>query len=194
MLANSGKRQVWGCAILAALVTIAAITLTPIGPIGVYGWLVPIISPIIPKPDDVPSRAKAEYHWKGFGLVWVWEYRVAGGCAEWWAADGVDGPVRGLTVFEGEENCTGGARAMYRLSFLDHTTFGDGENEWPYEKCPFDLSEASIDRLLTQVEELKTTSSGEIQTNMLVETRTEIEQIGLLGLRAEQYGCRVDRQ
>ncbi|WOE75922.1 hypothetical protein [Alterisphingorhabdus coralli] len=190
-----GKKRALGCTVLVTALSIAAVTLTPIGPLFVYGWLVPIISPVIPKPDDVPARAKAEYHWKGFGLTWYWEDRVSGGCARWWAAESYGGePVRGLSVFEGGASCEDGKATIYRLSFLDHAAFGSGENRWPYEKCPFDLSEVSVRRLLTQIEELIDVSSGPIQTKMLEDTRSEIKQIGQLGLRAQQFGCRVNSE
>ena len=194
MTVKNRKAKAWGCAILAITLSVAAITLTPIGPIGIYGWLVPIISPVIPKPEGVPSRAKAEYHWKGFGMIWYWEDRITGGCAQRWAADGPSGPVRGLSIFEGGEKCDEGKRALYRFSFLDHTTFGSVENRWPYEECPFNLSASSVDRLQLQIEELIGSSSGEIETQMLAQTRQEIGQIERLGLHAEQHGCRVDRK
>ncbi|MCR2835205.1 hypothetical protein [Parerythrobacter lacustris] len=194
MVYRTSKKSALGCAILAAALSIATIILTPIGPILVYGWLVPLISPVIPKPDGVPSRANAEYHWKGFGLVWYWEDRVSGGCARWFASEFFDEPVRGIDVFEGGKNCDEGELTMSRLSFSDQTTLGTIENEWPYEKCPFSLSDASIRRYITQIEEVREATSGRIEAKMLMEMRDEIMQIDRLGLSAEQYGCRVDQE
>lgn len=191
MVSKTGRNQALGCAVLAAVLSIAAVTLTPIGPIFVYGWLVPIISPVIPKPENVPSRANAAYQWKGFGLIWNWEDRVSGGCAQWFAAEGSGGPIRGLDVFEGGETCGEGQRTISRLSFEDHMTIGTGENEWPYAACPFNLSEVTVSRYLTQIGEMRDRASGTIETRMLEEMRHEIMQIDRLGLRAEQYGCRV---
>ena len=188
------RKKAGGCAILAVALSVAAITLTPIGPIGIYGWLVPIISPIIPKPDEVPSRARAQYEWKGFGLVWYWEDRVTGGCAQLWAADGYGGPVRSVSIYEGENDCEEGELALYRLSFLDRTTFGSVENQWPYDECPFALNKSSVNRLKVQIKELINSSSGKIETKMLEETQQEINQIERLGLRAQQYGCELDQQ
>ena len=124
MAFSDRKAKAWGCATLAVMLSVAAITLTPIGPIGFYGWLVPII----PKPDGVPSRSNAEYHWKGFGLTWYWENRVNGGCAQLWAADEPNGPVRGLSIFEGENSCEeGGADAVSPLVSGAH-------NIWEWRK------------------------------------------------------------
>jgi hypothetical protein len=190
----TGKKRALGCTVLAAALSIAAVTLTPIGPIFVYGWLVPIIGPVIPRPDEVPFRAHAEYHWKGFGLIWYWEDRVSGGCARWFAAESLDEPVRGLDVFEGGKTCDEGERTISRLSFVDHSTFGTGKNEWPYEDCPFNLSDASLSRYLTQIEEMRDATSGSIEMRMLEEMRNEIMQIDQLGLLAQQYGCRVDQR
>ena len=83
---------------------------------------------------------------------------------------------------------------VFRLSFEDHTTFGSVENRWPYEECPFNLSASSVNRLQLQIEELISSSSSEIETKMLAQTRQEIGQIERLGLRAEQHGCRVDQE
>ncbi|NVD44203.1 hypothetical protein [Qipengyuania atrilutea] len=191
MAEKSGRQRAFGCAILAAAIAIAAVTLTPIGPLFVYGWLVPIISPAIPKPESVPSRAGAQFHWKGFGLVWYWEDRLTNGCARWFAAEGPSGPVRGLDVFEGVAGCDGGERTISRLSFENHSIFGNGANDWPYEDCPFDLSSASIRKHLAHISSLKAANSGEIENRMLEEMQLEIEQIERVGLRAQQYGCRL---
>jgi hypothetical protein len=186
-----GKKRAFGFAALATVLSILAVTLTPIGPLFVYGWLVPIISPLIPKPEDVPSRANAEYHWKGFGLIWYWEDPVSGGCARWFATESGKRPVRGLHVFEGGKTCEEGEQTMSRLSFLDHMTFGTSNNESPYEECPFRPSVATLGRYLIQIEELKNANSGTIERKMLGEMRDEIAQIDRVGLRAQQYGCRI---
>lgn len=191
MVEKPGKLRAFGCSILAAAIAIGTVTLTPIGPIYVYGWLVPIISPVIPKPESVPSRAEAQYHWKGFGLVWHWEDRLTDGCARWFAAEGPSGAVRGLNVFEGSESCDGGEMTISRLSFVNHSTFGNVANDWPYEECPFDLSSASIGKHLAQIDSLKAANSGEMETWMLNEMQLEIEQVERVGLRAQQYGCRL---
>ena len=191
MAVTSARQCAFGCAILAAAIAVATVTLTPIGPIFVYGWLVPVISPLIPKPEGVPSRAQAQYHWKGFGLVWYWEDRLTDGCARWFAAEGPSGAVRGLDIYEGIASCDGGETTIGRLSFENHSTFGNGANDWPYEECPFDLSSASIRKHLVQVSSLKAANSGEIENRMLEEMLVEIEQIERLGLRAQQYGCRL---
>lgn len=189
-----GKKRAFGCAALTAVLSIPAVTLTPIGPLFVYGWLVPIISPLIPKPEDVPSRANAEYHWKGFGLIWYWEDPVSGGCARWFATESGKRPVRGLDVFEGGKTCEEGERTMSRLSFLEHMTFGSVENEWPYEECPFQPSVATLSRYLLQIEELNKANSGIIERKMLDEMHDEITQVDRVGLRAQQYGCRIGQE
>ena len=51
-----------------------------------------------------------------------------------------------------------------------------------------------MNRLQLHVKELLGISSGEIEEKMLEETRHEIGQIERLGLRAQQYGCRLNRQ
>jgi hypothetical protein len=193
MTYKTGNRHSLGCAFLAAALSLVAIILTPIGPIFIYGWLVPIISPVIPKPDSVPPRASAEYHWKGFGLIWYWEEPVTGGCARWWAAKDSDELVLGLEVFEGGGRCKDGERTMNRLSFQDHTTFGSGENPSDSRKCSFKLSAAMISRYREQVDGLISTNSRKIAMDMLQSTRAELHRIDRVGLQAEQYGCSVGK-
>lgn len=117
------KRAILSVTVLALLAVL--VTLTPIGPIFVYGWLVPVISPLLPKPAGVPSHANAEYHWKGFGLAWEWEDQVTDGCASWLAADSFGGPVRTLYIYDEPDGCGANSISMSRLSFLDHTTYGN---------------------------------------------------------------------
>lgn len=191
MTYKSSDTRPFGYAILAALF-IAADTVTPLGPILVYPWLVPVVGPVLPKPKGVPSRAKAEYQWKGFGLVWAWEDRITSGCASWWAAESFNEPVRVLHVFDGGQDCKNGEPSISRLSFLEYTTFGTVGNSWPYGECPFDLSDGTVSRYLVQVEELRDANAGELEANMLQEMRSEIQQIDRLGLRAQQYGCRIN--
>jgi hypothetical protein len=186
---QTDKRPHLGCAALALVLSIIFVVLSPIGPIFVYGWLVPVIDPLIPRPDDVPWRAEAVYNWKGSGLVWYWEDEVEDGCARWWAANHLDEPVRGLTVFEGGENCDDGERVMDRSSTDQHTTFGSVAHEWPYKNCSFVLSGATISRHLAQVTQLKNAIETSAQKNLLDEMYAEIRQVELQGLEARQYGC-----
>lgn len=192
MANRTTKRKALGYGLLATALTVAVVVLTPIGSLFVYGWLVPVIGPVIPKPEGVPSRASAAYHWKGFGLVWSWDEPVKGGCAQWWAAEDHNDVVLGLTVFEGAAPCEDGERAMNRYSFEDHTTFGSGENpSSDSRECSFDLNGATIGRYRKQIDDLIATSSSKIAMDMLQSTRSELDQIDRVGLQAEQYGCSV---
>ncbi|QZH76017.1 MAG: hypothetical protein JY451_05455 [Erythrobacter sp.] len=168
-----------------------AITVTPIGPVLVYGWLVPIIDPLIPKPEGVPAHAEAEYQWKGFGLVWIWEDSVEAGCARWMAAEGYGGPVRTISVFAGNNDCDVGLKTMGRMSFMDTSTYGSEPNDWPYQECPFTLSEETIRLYRSQIQELSDINRGELETNLLAAMRSELDQIDGMNLRAQQFGCRT---
>jgi hypothetical protein len=192
MRSQIGKTRALGCALIGAALSIAAITLTPIGPIFVYGWLVPIISPVIPKPDGVPSRATAQFNWKGAGLIWSWEDRVTGGCARWTAAN-VLGPIRWLDVFGGNQGCDAGVTMMSRSSRDDVTNYGSEPNEWPYKECPFTLSTATNRKYQKQVRDLLEVNSGEIEIEMLKAMLSELERLDGQGLRAQQYGCRIGK-
>lgn len=182
----------WIFALLAATLAISVVTLTPIGPLFVYGTLVPIIDPLIPRPAGVPSRAEAEYHWKGFGLIWIWDDPVEGGCARWMAAQGSGDPVRTLDVFEGQKGCGEGMTTMHRMSFMDATTYGAQPNAPPYQECPFTLSEDTVKKYKNQIQDLQNINSGEIEQKMLDAMRSELEQIKVMDLSAQQYGCRAD--
>lgn len=193
MAHTTTKRKPFGYALLAMSLTLAVIVLSPIGPIFVYGWLVPVIAPVIPKPEGVPPSATAAYHWKGFGLVWSWDEPVKGGCARWWAAeDHYDDVVVGLTVFEGAGPCENGERAMSRISFEDRTTFWSGQNQSSdSRKCSFEFNGVMIGRYSEQIDDLIATSKGRIAMDMLQATRSELDRVGRVGLQAEQDGCSV---
>jgi hypothetical protein len=66
-----------------ALMVLAAIATPIVGPFTFYGTLVPYLTPLIPKPDGVPSDAKAAHNWKGPGLYWRWEREFPAGRATW---------------------------------------------------------------------------------------------------------------
>jgi hypothetical protein len=183
------KRAMLSVTVLALLV--ALVTATPIGPLFVYGWLVPVIGPLIPKPAGVPSRANAEYHWKGLGLAWKWEDRVTDGCASWLAADSFGGPVRTLYIYDEPDRCGESSISMWRLSFDDHTTYGNSGHDWPYEECSYKIDDATIDRYQLQIEELLDANSGLLERDLLTSMLSEIEQVDGSALVAQQYGCRA---
>lgn len=180
--------------LIAVLVPTALVTLTPIGPLFVYGWLVPIIDPIIPRPAEVPHRAQAEYHWKGFGLDWNWDDQVTAGCASWTAAEGRIDAVRILSVYDGSDGCDESARSMYRFSFVDETVFGSGRMEHGIDACPFKLTDDQINRYLSQVRELQSVSEGDLQDRMLKAMVAELKQIDGESLTTRQFGCATPRK
>jgi hypothetical protein len=79
-----GKRR-WATRtkLTVALIVLAAIATPIVGPFTFYGNLVPYLTPLIPKPDGVPSDAKAAHNWKGSGLYWRWERKLPAGRATW---------------------------------------------------------------------------------------------------------------
>lgn len=180
--------------LFSVLVPTALVTLTPIGPLLVYGWLVPIIDPIFPRPAEVPHRAQAEYLWKGFGLVWNWDDQVTDGCASWTAAEGAGGAVRILSVYDGSDGCGGLARSMYRFSIVDETVFGSGRIEHGIDACPFKLTDDQINRYLSQVRELQSVSEGALQDRMLEAMLEELKQIDGESLATRQFGCAAPRK
>lgn len=175
----------------AIMLSAALVTLTPVGALFVYGWLVPIISPLLPKPSGVPSHANAEYHWKGFGLIWEWEDRVTDGCAHWLAADSYGRPVRILYIYDKTNRCGESSISMSRYSFEDYTTYGDTRHDWPYEGCSYKIDNETTQRYQLQIEELLKVNDGNLERELLTSMLSEIKQIDGFSLIARQYGCRA---
>ncbi|ABF52566.1 hypothetical protein Sala_0848 [Sphingopyxis alaskensis RB2256] len=84
-------------------------------------------------------------------------------------------------------------RTMSRLSFVDTTTYGTGENEWPYEECPFTLDENTVAQYRTQIDALREANSGTLETQMLGAMRTELAALDGKKMLAQQYGCRANQ-
>lgn len=75
--------------VVVILLVLLVIATPIIGPFTFYGTLVPHLTPLIPKPDGVPSDAEAAHDWKGPGLYWRWERKLPLGRANWSLAEGL---------------------------------------------------------------------------------------------------------
>lgn len=73
--------------VVVVLLVLLVIATPIIGPFTFYGTLVPHLTPLIPKPDGVPSDAEAAHDWKGPGLYWRWERKLPSGRANWSLAE-----------------------------------------------------------------------------------------------------------
>ena len=131
----------------AAILTVLAVTLlggTVLAPLLILPAAVPMLAPILPRPDGVLPVASAEYDFKS-GTTWRWERPIVGGCLAWMAErDWAD-----VVVSTDASNCRNGPGVGYFTS-SDELVF---RGYWPRpaayggEPCPVALSPAQIARL-----------------------------------------------
>lgn len=143
--------------IVSAIVVVAALLTPIIGPFTFYEAVVPIVGPVLPRPDGVPNAASASYSWKGFGLFWKWDQALPNGCAKWGAADGQD--YYDVRLVTGLEGCDSVGLPLQHASHSDHIVFGEGGDWVGGEPCAFTVSReqiAAFERLLHQAKEVAT--------------------------------------
>ena len=159
-----------------------------VGPFTFWASVIPHLSPVLPKPDGVPDHARAEYHWKGFGMSWNWDDELENGCLRWMAAESAGQPVRIIDLFDEAGGCTG-QRALMRYSFSDKNIYGQGGNDWPYEECPFTLTEEQLASYRAILLAVRDSNQGIEETNLLNAAIADIDLTSGHMLRARQFGC-----
>ena len=117
-----------------------ALLLWLLAPILIYGWLVPLIGPVLPRPDGVPRDAAASYEWKASGMQWTWRRTLPHGCADWFATDS----YAQVELTEAKGCGVTGKSVSYR-SFGEPVTFDAYVPEAPYRTpCPFSKTPADM--------------------------------------------------
>ena len=153
------KRSTVLVVVTAALCVLA---IPVVGPWTFYETVVPPLSPIIPKPDGVPSNAKASFNVKAFGLFWKWKKEFPSGCAAWGKADDFDFDHLRLTL--GSEGCQSNGLTVKSSTDPDSRIVFDFGRSWRGgESCPLTVSETQIDSLKTLVRDVTANASTQIE-------------------------------
>jgi len=102
--------------------------------------VVPVLGPVLPRPNGVPKQAAASYEFK-VGMVWSWRHVTPGGCATWtatqrWAA---------VTFYRDRQTCGGKRNSLAYVSYDEHVVFDWGRGTWSGgEPCPFTVPPEEI--------------------------------------------------
>ena len=164
------KKVLIGSAMVLALALIIPI----VGPFTIYPTLVPVLSPILPKRDGVPSYATASHNWKGFGLFWRWEKRYVSGCVEWGAAH--SGTFASTSLEPCDEADLSAPLALKHWSYSDEIVFDRGDDWYGGDPCPYTVSAEEILFFRRLVRDALRDATPEIERKALerIESRLDI--------------------
>lgn len=110
-------------------------------PILIYGAVVPVLGPVLPRPTGVPKEAAASYEWKAHGMGWTWERTLPHGCARWFAAN----EYAWVSLTQSTDGCDGSGNSVSYLSFAEAITFDAHIPEPPTgEPCAFSKSPSDM--------------------------------------------------
>jgi hypothetical protein len=169
--------------------------------------IVPVLGPVLPRYEGIPSSASANYSLKE-GLFWTWKRRANSGCISWMAVEewaSVQVFVNRTCEVVNETGLSGG-KGLTFLSFQDHLVF---RNYWAwspeiYDKlivfddqgmvrdvlpCPSSLTQ-------TQIAELRATTLGalanrltEAEKRVLSSIAERLTHVDGNALSSSQSGC-----
>lgn len=194
-------------ALILGAVIATALVVWVLGPFTFYASVVPVLGPVLPRPEGVPRQAKASYDFKS-GMNWTWTRNLAHSCAAWsgnerWAH---------VTLLVGSR-CDGSRRSGLRdgrglshLSFEDHLEF---QGYWPWsaelhskllvfdEKgmiktvlpCPYTLTAEQIEGMRTVAAEAYARAETDGERRVLARVRQRLAALSGVGLATGQFGC-----
>ena len=135
----------------SAALGVVAIVVPIIGPFTFYETVVPVLSPILARPEGVPRDAKASYNWKVAGLSWSWQDEIPNGCVKWRAADSHDYYDARLTT--GTASCESNELPLTHASHSEAIVFGEGGDWAGGEACPFSVTNTQLEKFRNTVRE-----------------------------------------
>lgn len=178
------RKKSW---VTVAVISLVTALLTPIiGPFTFYRAVVPLLAPVLPRPDGVPKSASASYHWKGFGLFWDWEQPLPSGCARWGAAKTMD--YYGVQLITGQEGCESAGLPLNHASYSDHIVFGGGGDWVGGESCPFTVSDAQLEAFKRLLQEAKGIATPEIELRALLRIEARLRRVNGGSLTTDSTG------
>lgn len=125
--------------------------------------LVPVLGPVLPRPDGVPREASAAFDFKE-GIFWRWRRTAPHGCAAWMAMD----RWATVTLARGQEGCADKSISLHYASFDDHVVFDWGRGTWSGGKpCPFTVPPGELAAYLKLTREARNAANTDKERAML---------------------------
>lgn len=171
MTMRRGSKYLIGTGVVA----ITAIATVFVGPFTYFETIVPPLSPVLQKPDGVPSDATASYHWKGFGLFWQWEREFSSGCASWGKA--ADSDFYSVHLTPGEDGCLSSGLGVKHVSHSEKIVI-DMKGAWGGgEPCPRQISPRQIESLNGLTRDASVNAMPEIELRSLKRIAYRLERM-----------------
>jgi hypothetical protein len=173
---------------ISVTLTIVVLLIPIIGPFTFYDKVVPILGPILPKPDGVPDTADASFNWKGAGLFWFWQKRYESGCTSWSVAD--NGFYNFVRLLPGSRNCSDDERGVDHYSFSEEINFQGAHDLSGGEPCPFAVTDAYIESVRKLVAEAQTNNTSKIEAAALQRVVQRVKKVdGAALVTRDRNGC-----
>lgn len=174
--------------IAAGAVLVAAIA-SPVLAFPFYGRIVPVLGPILPRHEGVPSNASANYSLKE-GVYWTWQRPLKAGCAKWMAMDS----FASVVLAHGQEGCTKAGKTLAYHSFAEEVVFYEGGGDLPSgtwlggEPCPYKVPASDIRAFAELAVEARKTAQTEAEKGILLQMLGRLARVNGDALTTDHTG------
>lgn len=156
---NTSKR-------IVVVLIVATCLLTPVVGLLFADRLVPVLAPILPRPDGVPDHASATFSSKEGSIVWRWRRTLPHGCAKWRAM----GSWATVTLARNHQDCTSKGSSLRYASFTEEVVFDWGRGDWSGgNPCPFTVPSQEIAAYSRLAREARNAANTDPERAMLMQ-------------------------
>lgn len=168
-------------------ITLAGLSLPILGPFYVLPAVVPVLAPVLPRPQHVPKDAEGAYDWKASGMHWSWRRALPHGSAVWSATNSY-----------AQVSLSLGASAISYITFEDNLVFDTGSAiegrlspSIGGEPCAFSVPGPQIARFRQLVSEaqVEADTAGEAAVLRRIADRLAAADGGALTSYVNGQGC-----
>jgi hypothetical protein len=173
--------------LIACLVApVALLIFHVVGTLTFYKSIVPILSPVLPRPDGVPRTADASFNWKGFGLFWQWETEHRYGCARWEASKTIN--YSAVELISGEAGCKSVGLSLRYTRESKYKVISQKWRPGGGETCPFKITPEQLSAYNKLIAEAKKTAHEDIEKPILNQIETRISDVDGQALTTDGRG------
>lgn len=184
-----------------------AVVVGPVLAFPFYDKIVPVLGPVLPRPQGVPSDAAATYDFKE-GMGWTWMRPVDRGCLSWmaverWASvqlfveepcgrlnERAYSPGTGLTYFSVEDYLVFRGYWPWSADIFHKLIVFDRRGNWVHTlPCPYSLTREQIERLRGMAAASVANVSTHAEKRVVLRIAQRLAKLDGKSLSTSQVGC-----
>ena len=170
---------------IVVVLLVAIGLLTPVCGLFFVDRIVPVLGPILFRPDGVPDHASATFNSKEGSIVWRWGRTLSHGCAKWRAM----GSWATVTLARSHQGCTGKGSSLKYTSFAEEVVFDWGRGDWSGgNPCPFSVPSQEIAAYLRLAGEARDAANTDPERAMLMQIEQRLAKVDGDKLRTDHSG------